>query len=110
MELTVSDADVKHNPRACALAAYQLSLRPYHGMLMAGIFRAALAFAPSERSVLIKNFGWTDDGTATNDVIECVEAMRPVTHRVMKFLDDEGLNFPDKVGSPLQQHTSKQLQ
>jgi hypothetical protein len=104
MELSVSDSDLRHSPRACASAAYQLTLRPYHSMILAGLFRAAVSFAPEDRSTMVKSFGWEDEPTALADIRACAASMQPVTKRLGDHLRKEGLDFSDRVGSPLQQH------
>jgi hypothetical protein len=101
MELYGSEADVARSPRACAAAAYQLTLRPYHGMVLAGVVRAALSFAPADRGTMVRQFGWADEDAALADVAACAAAMRPVTRRVADLLRAEGLDFPDKIASPL---------
>jgi hypothetical protein len=110
MELTTSDSDLRHSPRACASAAYQLTLRPYHSVILGGLFRAAVSFAPQHRADMFASFGWTDDQRALADIATCAAAMRAVTRRVGDCLRAEGLDFPDKVGSPMQQHQQQQQQ
>jgi hypothetical protein len=104
MDLCVSDADVSRSPRACASAAYQLTLRPYHSAILAGLFRAAVSFAPQERAAMLRNFGWDDEDEAVRDVSACAASMRPVTRRVGDCLRSEGLDFPDKVGGVMKSY------
>lgn len=102
MEFMVDDTNgISHNPRACASAAYQQTLRPYHSLILSGLFRAAVSFAPTDRKVMFLAFGWSDEQRGKNDVLACALAMKPVTQRVQNFLALEKLDFPDKVGTPL---------
>jgi hypothetical protein len=87
-------------PRACASAAYDRALRPFHGLLLSTVFRAALSYAPAERDELFRAFGYTDVREGEARVRECVDAMRPVTRRVHRLIVDEGLDFHDVV-SPM---------
>jgi len=87
-------------PRACASAAYDRALRPFHGLLLSTVFRAALSYAPAERGELFRAFGYDDVREGEARVRECVEAMRPVTRRVHRLIVDEGLDFHDVV-SPM---------
>ena len=87
-------------PRACASTAYDRSLRPYHGLLLSTVFRAALSYAPAERVDLYRAFGYDDMREGEARVRECVDAMRPVTRRVHRLIVDEGLDFADVV-SPM---------
>ncbi len=102
MELFAADAAAPLTPRQCASTAYTMTLRPYHSILISGLFRAGISFAPADRATMIANFGWEGEEDAKSDVARCAAAMRPVTHRVGTFLKAEGLDFPDKVGSPMQ--------
>ena len=88
------------SPRACASTAYNRALRPYHGLLLSTVFRAALTYAPAEREDLFRASGYEDLSDGEARVRACVEAMRPVTRRVHRLIVDEGLDFPDVV-SPL---------
>jgi len=87
-------------PRVCATAAYQRTLEPFHGLLLATVFRAAMSYAPAERTYLFRTFGYDDIQEGEARVRECVAAMRPVTRRVHNIIVEEGIDFPDKV-SPL---------
>jgi hypothetical protein len=87
-------------PRACASMAYDRALRPYHGLLLSTVFRAALSYAPAERVDLFRAFGYDDMREGEARVRECVDALRPVTRRVHRLVVDEGLDFQD-VATPM---------
>ena len=87
-------------PRACASMAYDRALRPYHGLLLSTVFRAALSYAPAERVDLFRAFGYNDMREGEARVRECVDALRPVTRRVHRLVVDEGLDFQD-VATPM---------
>ena len=71
MEYMVDDHNpISTNPRACASAAYQVTLRPYHSLLLSGLFRAAVSFAPTDRKAMFLAFGWNDEQRGKNDVLE----------------------------------------
>ena len=88
-------------PRVCAAAAYNKTLRPYHGFLLSTVFMAALGYAPEERKALFDVFGYDDMREGEQRVRECVAAMRPVTRRVSSIIMEEGLEFNDKA-TPMQ--------
>jgi hypothetical protein len=88
-------------PRVCAAAAYNKTLKPYHGFILSTVFMAALGYAPEERKVLFDVFGYDDMREGEKRVRECVAAMRPVTRRVSAMIVEEGLDFNDKV-TPMQ--------
>ena len=88
-------------PRVCAAAAYNKTLRPYHGFLLSTVFMAALGYAPEERKALFDVFGYDDMREGEQRVRECVAAMRPVTRRVSAIIMEEGLEFNDKA-TPMQ--------
>lgn len=93
--LTASSSSL--GPRVCAAAAYNKTLRPYHGFLLSTVFMAALGYAPEERKALFDVFGYDDMREGEQRVRECVAAMRPVTRRVSAIILEEGLEFKDKA-------------
>jgi hypothetical protein len=97
--LTASSSSL--GPRVCAAAAYNKTLRPYHGFLLSTVFMAALGYAPEERKALFDVFGYDDMREGEQRVRECVAAMRPVTRRVSAIILEEGLEFKDKA-TPMQ--------
>jgi Ca2+:H+ antiporter len=77
--------------KTLANAAYERSLKPYHGWISSSAFAVVLAFPPS-REV----FEASLDGDHEN-MAEVAEGLAPVLEKIHRFLDENGLNDESKA-------------
>ena len=85
----------------CARDAYDATLGPYHGWLIASLARTALAFAPHDRLGMIQRFGWRSEAEAVAELSACLDEMDPVLAAVGDFLRAAELDFPDVKSTEL---------
>jgi len=88
--------DTVKSPTDLARDAYTQVLRPFHGMMIAGIVRAVMGFVPS-RDKLRTLFGFSDDDAARSQLAGTEATMRPSIDRLMAWIQSRGLDFPDKA-------------
>lgn len=82
------------SPNDLAREAYAAALRPYHGMLVSGIVRAAMSFVPS-RDALRAKFGYTADELAMEDLAATGAVTEAVAQGVLAWMQARNLHFPD---------------
>ena len=63
----------------CVLAGYEVSLKPHHGFMTKGIFKAAMSAAPARPDFMAK---------LADDEVEIKTQLDSVTPDIAKLLDD----------------------
>lgn len=83
------------SPTEVAKAVYNEVLRPYHGMIIAGVVSMAFSLAPS-RADFFKRMNTLEDD-AREELDAFVKHVLPVAEAFSKWFADNNYNFPDKA-------------
>lgn len=75
-------------------SSYQTVLAPYHSWITGSVFSLALKVVPN-RDTFFTQLG---TGTQTETMVrDYCNRMSPLLQHILKFMDEHGVNFPDKV-------------
>lgn len=75
-------------------SSYQTVLAPYHSWITGSVFSLALKVVPNRDTF----FAQLGTGTQIETMVQdYCNRMSPLLQHIMKFLDEQGVNFPDKV-------------
>ena len=81
--------------RDAANAAYERTLKPFHGWISSSAFAVVLRFPPA-RDAFVASLGEDEEATYRG-MREGVEGFAPVLAKIHAFLEENGLNDPAKV-------------
>eukprot|EP01071_Lankesteria_metandrocarpae_P008338 Lankesteria_metandrocarpae@DN4941_c0_g1_i1.p1 len=79
-----------------ATAAYNESLRPFHGMVVSTVVSMAFTLCPTRES-LLENLGFGSMEVATERLSDFLSTARPVVNAMREAIEEFNVNFPDKV-------------
>lgn len=82
--------------RSSAVDAYNKSLKPYHGLVKAGIALMAFKIVRPKTEIIV-SLGYSDSASGLNALRRLSSASKPCIEQVIALLDKYDCNFQNKV-------------